>query len=62
MNSLLEALRVEKDRVAKLKEANRNFDKNSKLQVERNVRLEEELRLLRAGKSTEPKKKDDAEN
>ena len=58
MHSLLEALRVEKERVAKLKEANRNFDRNSKFQIERNVRLEEELRRIRAGKP-DPKTKDD---
>jgi hypothetical protein len=31
MKGILEELRVEKDRVAKLREANRNLDKSSKI-------------------------------
>ena len=48
INILTEALRVEKDKVSKLREANRNFDRSGKMQVERMVKLEEELRKYRA--------------
>lgn len=40
MKQLLEELRVEKDKNAKLREANKNFDKASKIYVERLVALE----------------------
>lgn len=40
MDALIEALRVEKDKNAKLREANRNFDRSSKLQIEKLVTLE----------------------
>ena len=46
MDALIEALRVEKEKNAKLREANRNFDKSSKLQIERLVKLEQQIRQL----------------
>ena len=36
---MLEELRIERDKNNKLREANRNLDKNSKMQVERMVKM-----------------------
>ena len=41
MDALIEALRVEKDKTNKLREANRNFDRQSKLQIEKLVNMEQ---------------------
>lgn len=47
---LMDELRIERDKNGKLREANRNLDKNSKMQVERMVKMQTELRELRAGR------------
>ena len=49
---MMDELRIERDKNAKLREANRNLDKNSKMQVERMVKMQTELRDLKAGKKT----------
>ena len=41
MKQILEELRVEKDKNQKLREANKNFDKASKLYIEKLVSLEQ---------------------
>ena len=47
MKVVFEELRVEKDKVSKLREANRILDKTSRMQQERMIRLEENVRELR---------------
>ena len=47
MKSLIDELRVEKDKNLKLKETFRNLDRNSKIQQQRMVKLEETIRELK---------------
>jgi hypothetical protein len=47
MKALIDELRIEKEWVNKLKDANRNLDKSSKIQQERMIRLEENIRELK---------------
>lgn len=47
MKAILDELRLEKDRVSKLREANKNLDRTSKMQQERMIRLEENIRELK---------------
>ena len=47
MKALIDELRIEKEWVNKLKDTNRNLDKSSKIQQERMIRLEENIRELK---------------
>ena len=61
MDALIEALRVEKMKNQKLREANRNFDKSSKMQIERLVNMEQQIRSLQKTKEVKVVNEDPAE-
>lgn len=61
MNALIEALRVEKMKNQKLREANRNFDKSSKMQIEKLVSMEQQIRSLQKTKEVKIVNEDPAE-
>lgn len=59
IKDLVEQLRVEKEKMNKLKEVNKNLDKNSRAQQERMIQMEESIRELRQALQKKKQKEED---